>query len=121
VLVTSRYVLAAREIEQPDVELHVPGVCDVELVSVLRRGLRSGRLVEARAALALLNYLDLDIQRHGHAALLTRILELRDNFTAYDASYVALAERLQARVLTGDAALGSAIARHTPLEVLVLS
>jgi predicted nucleic acid-binding protein len=46
--------------------------------------------------LALQHYLLLPLTRHGHQALLPRVLELRANFSAYDACYVALAERLRA-------------------------
>jgi len=49
-----------------------------------------------RAELALQHYLLLPLTRHGHQALLPRVLELRANFSAYDACYVALAERLRA-------------------------
>jgi predicted nucleic acid-binding protein len=52
--------------------------------------------------------------RHRHASLLERALQLRESFTAYDASYVALAERLEARLLTLDRRLAAAVARHVP-------
>ena len=55
-----------------------------------------------RAAQALADYLDLPLVRHRHRMLLARVLELRDNFTAYNAAYVALAEELQAEIITTD-------------------
>ena len=55
------------------------------------------------------------LMRHGHQALLDRVLTLRPNYTAYDATYVALAERLGAVLLTTDAALARAARKHVPL------
>ncbi|MGH7587476.1 MAG: hypothetical protein ACRELU_02680 [Gemmatimonadota bacterium] len=73
---------------------------------------------EARAGLALEAWLDLPLSRHGHAALLARALALRENFTAYDAMYVALAELLGAELLSSNAGLVRAARRHTDLEVV---
>jgi predicted nucleic acid-binding protein len=100
------------------VDVHIPGLCDVEVAAGLRRGMASGAVPPERAAEALRNYLDLRLIRHGHEALMTRILGLRHNFSAYDATYVALAERLGAALLTGDRALARAIRAHTDLSVL---
>jgi predicted nucleic acid-binding protein len=50
----------------------------------------------------------LPVFRHGHTKLLTRVLALRDNFSAYDATYVALAEQLDAKLVTADDALARA-------------
>ncbi|MGH7565019.1 MAG: type II toxin-antitoxin system VapC family toxin [Gemmatimonadota bacterium] len=105
-------------IEAPDVDLHAPALCDVEVASVFRRALRTGRMDEARAGLALEAYLDLPLSRHGHAGLLSRVLALRENFTVYDAVYVALAERLGAEFLSADAGLVRAARRHTDLLVV---
>ena len=56
--------------------------------------------------------------RHGHEALLPRVLELRSNFGAYDACYVVLAERLGAELLTADERLARAVRAHTAIGVL---
>jgi predicted nucleic acid-binding protein len=104
--------------EASDADLHVPALCDVEVASVLRRALLAGRMDEARAGLALEAWLDLPLSRHGHAGLLSRALTLRENFSAYDAVYVALAELLGAEVLSADAGLVRAVRRHTDLEVV---
>jgi predicted nucleic acid-binding protein len=56
--------------------------------------------------------------RHGHQSLLTRVLELRENFTAYDAAYVALAEQLRANLLTADEPLARAVRLLTAITVL---
>jgi predicted nucleic acid-binding protein len=55
------------------------------------------------------DYLDLPLTRHGHEQVLSRILDLRDNFSAYDATYAALAEGLGALLLTADAHLARAV------------
>lgn len=105
-------------VESPDHDLHVPALCDVELSAVLRRALLSGRLGIRRARSALRDHLDLPLVRHGHRRSLARTLELRENVSAYDAAYVALAERLDAALLTADGALARAVGDRTDLEVL---
>jgi predicted nucleic acid-binding protein len=68
------------------------------------------RLLRAqRAEEALQDYLDLPLIRHGHEAILPRVLQLRENFSAYDATYAALAEALDASLLTADAGLARAV------------
>jgi predicted nucleic acid-binding protein len=104
--------------KDPDVDVHVPLLCDVEVASALRRLLREGRIHVRRAGEAVEDYLDLPLIRHGHTSLLARALDLRENFSAYDAMYVVLAERLGAALLTEDAPLGRAARRHAGLEVL---
>ena len=111
---------ATREcVEASDVALHVPALCDVEVVAALRRALLSPRpgLDALRASEALQDYLDLPLGRHGHEALLARTLELRDNFSTYDAVYVALAERLDAKLVTGDRRLAKAVRSHLGVDV----
>jgi predicted nucleic acid-binding protein len=88
-------------------------------VSTLRYGLRRRELTAERAAEALANYLALPMTRHRHAPLLARVLELRENFTVNEASYVALAERLTAPLVTLDRRLAAAVARHVPAVQLV--
>ena len=105
-------------IEAPGVDLHAPTLCDVEVAAVLRRALLASSLTEERARHALIDYLDLPIARHGHQALLPRILALCFNFSAYDATYVALAEWLEADLLTADRALARAATAHSGLSVL---
>jgi predicted nucleic acid-binding protein len=70
-----------------------------------------------RAADALEDYLDLPLFRHGHQALLARVLQLRSNFSAYDAAYVALAEQLKGELLTADDGLARAIRTQLPLRL----
>jgi predicted nucleic acid-binding protein len=99
--------------------LHIPALCDVEVVSALRRLLLRRDLTQDRATQALRDYLDLPVRRSGHQHLLARVLQLRTNFSAYDATYVALAERLRARLLTGDEALARAVERHLPIQAVL--
>lgn len=96
----------------------MPALCDVEVVSGLRKGVARGILDIDRAELALTQYLELPLTRHGHTALLARMLGLRANMGAYDACYVALAERLGAELLTADEALANAARTHTAIEVV---
>lgn len=79
-----------------------------------------GDVSEALGAEALRDYLDLPLTRHGHSVLLERILQLRDNFSAYDATYVALAERLGARLATLDSGLIRGVRQHLDLELVTV-
>jgi predicted nucleic acid-binding protein len=99
-------------------ELHVPALCDVEVAAALRRALLARRLVPSRAEEALSDYRDLPLARHGHLALLPAMVAMRENFSSYDACYVALAERLDASLLTGDAGLARAVARHSSIALI---
>ena len=114
---TPRAAAVRSTIEDAEVALHVPALCDVEVAAVMRRALLSRRLREDRAREALLDYLQLPVTRHGHVGLLTRVLRFRANFSAYDATYVALAERLDADLLTTDDGLARAVRSHTGLTI----
>lgn len=107
-------------IRAPDAFLHTPALCDVEVASCLRRLLLRGLLSEDRAGEALGDYLELPLTRHGHQTLLARVLRLRNNFSAYDAIYVVLAERLQARLVTGDESLARAVEQHLQIEHVLI-
>ena len=105
-------------LREPETELHVPALCDVEVCSVLRRALLKRRLSHDRALDALEDYLDLPLARHGHTYLLGRVLGLRANFSAYDATYLALAEWLNASLLTADESLTRAVRAHLEIEII---
>jgi predicted nucleic acid-binding protein len=88
--------------------LHVPHLLDLEVAQVLRRYVREAQLHPDEAAEAIQDLRDLDLTRHAHEPLLDRVWMLRDNFSAYDAVYVALAEMLDASLLTSDRRLAHA-------------
>ena len=99
-------------------ELHVPEVCDLEVVSALRRAALKGRASAQAISLLLLDYVDLPIERHRHLSLIGRCWELQDNFTVAGAAYVALAERIEGSLLTTDRRLAYAAQAHTSVAVL---
>ena len=70
--------------------------------------MREGELDPASAASALEDLRSLDLERHTHEPLLDRVWALRQNLTAYDAVYVALAEALDTTLLTCDGRLARA-------------
>jgi predicted nucleic acid-binding protein len=117
----------AEEIERHVVahaaDLHAPELLDVEVVSALRRVVSSGEAPLGRAAEALDDLLDLPVERHSHRWLMPRVWQLRDVLTAYDATYLALAEALSERatpVLTTDAEFARAIAAASDVEPLLV-
>lgn len=82
--------------------LHSPHLIDVEVVSALRRFVSTGALSDHRAEQGLELFRWLRIGRHAPQVLLTRVWALRESLSAYDATYVALAEALEAPLLTTD-------------------
>jgi predicted nucleic acid-binding protein len=108
----------AARIADPGQGLHVPHLLDVEVARALRRYEATGALPAERARAALEDLRDLDAERHGHALFLPRIWQLRRNLTAYDAAYVALAEALDAPLLTADARLARAPGHRARVEML---
>jgi predicted nucleic acid-binding protein len=98
--------------------LAAPELLDLEVTSFLRRRIRAGAIDARRATLALADLAAIPVQRASHRPLLARCWELRDNLTIYDAAYVALAEALQASLLTGDKRLATATGPRCHIEVL---
>jgi len=92
----------------PALGLHAPHLVDVEVAQALRRYVREGDLDADSAASALEDLRSLDLERHAHEPLLDRVWALRQNLTAYDAVYVALAEALDTTLLTCDGRLARA-------------
>ena len=101
-----------------DETLHAPHLLDVELAQVLRRYALAGELDAARGAQVIEDLAVFPIQRYGHEHLLPRIWMLRQNVTAYDAAYIALAEALDAPLVTRDARLARAPGHRAAVEVV---
>jgi predicted nucleic acid-binding protein len=97
--------------------LHSPHLLDLEVLQVLRRLLRTGTISTHRADEAVNDLAALRITRHAGFVLMSRIWELRDNLSAYDAAYVALAEVLGAVLVTRDSKLASAAGHAASVEV----
>ncbi len=85
----------------------VPHLVDIEVVSAIRR-LAAGRRIDPyRSGQILADLAALPAERYSHMPLIGRIWELRHNFTAYDATYIALAEATKSVLYTGDEKLRS--------------
>lgn len=99
-------------------EIHAPHLIDVEVLSGLRRLSRLRQVSLERARDGLGWFLDLAIERHGHAELAWRIFDLRDSLSAHDAAYVAVAELAQAPLLTADGRLARAHGHRARIEAV---
>ena len=97
--------------------LHAPHLIDLEVVQVLRRYAAAGEISAERAREALDDLAAFRLRRWAHEPLTLRIWDLRQNLTAYDAAYVALAEALGAPLLTRDRPLASAPGIRARVEV----
>ena len=102
----------------PGETLHAPHILDVEVAQVLRRIAGNRDMDEQRGREAISDLAALPIRRYAHDFLLPRIWQLRHNFSAYDGAYVALAEVLEATLLTRDRRLASAAGRYASVEVV---
>jgi predicted nucleic acid-binding protein len=101
-----------------DDELHAPHLVDVEVLQGLRRLVRTGEVSPSRAEEAIADLTDLDLNRHAHVDLAGRVWKLRDNISAYDAMYVALAEAIRAPIVTCDTPLARAPGHRAQVEVV---
>ena len=97
--------------------LHGPHLLDVEVAHVIRRYAARGEIDGDRGRAALTDLSDFPLQRYPHDFLLPRVWELRNNLTAYDAVYVALAEALDATLLTRDQRLAALAGHFTGVEL----
>jgi predicted nucleic acid-binding protein len=98
--------------------LHAPHLIDIEVAQVIRRFAGRREIAPDRGALMLQYFRDLLIIRHPHSHLLQRIWNLRHNLTAYDATYVALAETLDAPLLTCDRKIARATNHRATIELI---
>jgi len=102
----------------PSETVAVPQLLDLEVLQVIRRYRLAGELDDVRGRQVIDDLHDLPLERYPHVPLLDRIWELRNNLTAYDAAYVALAEALDAPLLTRDARLAAAPGHEATIELV---
>jgi predicted nucleic acid-binding protein len=98
--------------------LHAPHLLDVEVAHVLRRYAATGEIDQDVGGAALADLADFPLRRYAHEFLLPRVWDLRNNLTAYDAVYVALAEALDVPLLTRDGRLAAMASRHVRVELV---
>ncbi len=97
--------------------LHTVHLLDVEFAQVMRRLVREGTLAPGRAQQAIEDLAALRIARYAPVLLLPRIWRLRQNLSAYDAAYIALAEELHAPLITRDRRIAGAPGHAAAVEV----
>jgi predicted nucleic acid-binding protein len=108
--------LVERRLFDPSQTLHAPHLLDVEVAQVIRRYAANGEIDVERGRAALADLADFPLHRYPHDFLLPRVWDLRNNLTAYDAMYVALAEALDAPLLTRDKRLAASPGHHARIE-----
>ncbi|MFD9703205.1 type II toxin-antitoxin system VapC family toxin [Lentzea sp. NPDC059081] len=98
--------------------LFAPAHVDVEVVSALRTMARKNQGLAASVPAAVQHLAGFPVRRMPLAPLLSRMWELRDNITPYDAAYVALAEQLRATLITCDVRLATAPGAKCTFDVI---
>jgi predicted nucleic acid-binding protein len=113
---------AAEEVEEwlfdTEQTVHVPHLLDIEVTQVVRKYTARGDIAAATGRAAVADLANLRLYWHSHELLLPRVWELRANLTAYDAVYVALAEALDAPLVTRDRRIAAAPGHHARVEVI---
>lgn len=102
----------------PGETLHAPHLLDIEVAQVLRRYAMTGEADPNRCSAALEDLLDFPLNRYPQDFILPRVWGLRANLTAYDAAYVALAEALDAPLLTRDRRLAASPGHLARIELV---
>ena len=103
---------------EPSASLHAPHLVDIEVTHALRRLVQREDITAARAEQGLADLSQLHIERYGHQPLTARIWQLRESMTAYDGAYVALAEALDAPLLTCDVKLAHAHGHRARIDLI---
>lgn len=98
--------------------LAVSHLADAEVAHALRSQVLRGAVTVEQASAALTAWGRLGVRRFGAVGLLSRVWELRENLTGYDATYVALAEALDCSLVTADGRLGLSPGPRCPIEVI---
>jgi predicted nucleic acid-binding protein len=106
------------ELIEGGTEIAAPVTLDLEVLNVMRKQVRDGLVTVDRATASLDIYFEMSIDRYPTELLSPRIWELRNNMTSYDASYVALAEMLEAPLYTYDNKLDRA-SGHTANVIML--
>jgi predicted nucleic acid-binding protein len=99
-------------------QLHVPHLIDSEVASGLRRRVAAAQMSPSAGWSALDTWRRLGMTRYAVHSMLDRVWELRDNLSAYDAGYIALAELLDCSLVTADSRLGRAPGVRCPITIV---
>ncbi len=110
--------VVAQLLDDPDGAFFAPDLLDVEVVQAFRRLARSGVVSDARATGAVELLQALPVERRSAGILVPRMWTLRDNLSAYDAAYVALAEALDCPLLTCDTRIADAPGHGVKVRVV---
>ncbi|HEY4996414.1 MAG TPA: type II toxin-antitoxin system VapC family toxin [Solirubrobacteraceae bacterium] len=103
-----------------DGDLHGPHLIDTELLHALRRMSINRQISDERAEDARSDFAELALRRYRHQPLSDRVWELRHNITAYDATFIALAEALSAPLITCDARLAATPGHDAEIELFAI-
>jgi predicted nucleic acid-binding protein len=97
--------------------LSAPHLMPVDVTNILRRAAAKGEITQDVASMAHADLLDLRVELFPYAPFASRVWELRDNVTSYDAWYIALAESLGSSVATLDRRMAQASGPRCTFEV----
>lgn len=98
-------------------DLHAPHLIDLEVSNVLRRMVRRGVVPPAQGSAVVESFASSFVERWDHREFLVRAWQLRDQLSSYDAVYIAMAEILDAPLITSDAGMKAAIAHKAHVEL----
>ena len=118
VVIATAHAEKIRERMSADKDQAAPHIIDVEVFAIIRREHLRGHLDRTEATQAVEDLQDWPGERFGHRLLLARAWELRATVHGWDAMYVALAEALNAVLVTTDVRLATAPGPICPIEVI---